>query len=409
MAERSSELEKITAIDTDSTEDVTTDDTALQTRTSDDDALMKTETPGDDAGADDEATAETEQLREQIEETRRGMGETIDAIQERLSFSNISEQVKDQVSEQISGVVDSAKDAFYGKAIEVVNNVGRGFKEIGRSDLAKKAQQNPTALALIGAGAGALLVSLLVSSKRKSKRKAASYRYDYDSHDDYDSSSDYDSSDDEVRYTESSRSELKSRESRELREANESTIQPAQRNRIGDTASSTYEGVSGAASSVYEGISGAAGTAYDGVTSAAGSAYEGLGNAASKTYEGVGSIAGKTYEGVGSVAGKTYQGMSSAAGFTYDKAGDLGEQVKINYEHYIEENPLAVGAVALALGAAVGFAIPLTKKENEYLGEYRDTVVEKAQATAQDALGSVKQMASEAQKAITDEVKTKTA
>ena len=83
--------------------------------------------------------------------------------------------------------------------------------------------------------------------------------------------------------------------------------------------------------------------------------------------------------------------------------------MKINYDHYIEENPLAVGAVALALGAAVGFAIPLTKKENEYMGEYRDNMLEKAQETAQDALGTVKQMASEAQKAITDEVKTKTA
>ena len=83
--------------------------------------------------------------------------------------------------------------------------------------------------------------------------------------------------------------------------------------------------------------------------------------------------------------------------------------MKINYEHYIEENPLAVGAVALAVGAVVGLAIPLTQKENEYMGEYRDNVLEKAQTTAQDALGTVKQMATEAQKAITDEVKTTTA
>jgi hypothetical protein len=35
--------------------------------------------------------------------------------------------------------------------------------------------------------------------------------------------------------------------------------------------------------------------------------------------------------------------------------------------------------------------------------------LEKAQTTAQEALGSVKQMATEAQKVITDEVKTKSA
>ena len=83
--------------------------------------------------------------------------------------------------------------------------------------------------------------------------------------------------------------------------------------------------------------------------------------------------------------------------------------MKKNYNHYIEENPLAVGAVALAVGAAVGFAIPLTKKENEYMGELRDNVVEKAQTTAQDAIGSVKQVASDAQKMIVEEVKSQTA
>ena len=404
MAEKSSELiENIKMIDTDSTEDKPIGETALQTR-ADDALLAENGTASDDESADDEVTPETVQLREQIEETRRGMGATIDAIQERLSFSNISEQVKDQVSEQISGVVESAKDAFYGKAIDVVNTVGRGFKEIGKSDLAKKARQNPTALALIGAGVGALLISLLVSGKKK--RKTSSYSYDYDS-------SDYDSNDDQIRYADSSRRELYSDKS------SKSSIQSGKKG-IGDTAGSAYKSVTGAAGAVYEGaadvtgtayegVASVAGSVYEGVTSAAGSVYESLGDAASKTYEGVGSVAGKTYEGVGSVAGKTYQGVSNAAGFAYDKAGDLGEQVKINYDHYIEENPLAVGAVALALGAAVGFAIPLTRKENEYLGEYRDSVVEKAQATAQDALGTVKQMATEVQNVITEEVKTKTA
>ena len=216
MAEKSSKLvEEIKMIDTDSTEDATTDNTALQTRSSDDAALTKTETLGDDVGADDDAdaddevTAETEQLRGQIEETRRGMGETIDAIQERLSFSNISEQVQAQVSEQISGAVETAKDVFFDKAGAIVNTVGRSFREIGKSDLAKKAQQNPTALALIGAGVGALLVSLLVSGNKKSK-KLASYPYEYDSGD---------SSDDEVRYTDGSRRELKSSQSSEQSES----------------------------------------------------------------------------------------------------------------------------------------------------------------------------------------------
>lgn len=380
MAEKSSQLEQIKMIDTDSTEDLAINDTSLQTRADDDQTTdLSTRDDNSDAG-DDAVTEETEQLREQIEETRRGMSETIDAIQEKLSFQNISDQVKDQVSEQISGVVESAKDAFFTKAGDVVNTVSRGFKEIGNTDLARRAQQNPTALAIVGAGIGALLIGLLVDGK-KSRKRSKSYNYDYDS------------SDDQIRYADSSRRELASGESSRQGDSRLNAV----RSRITDTASSALGSVSGAA-----------GTAYEGVTSAAGTAYETLGDVASKTYEGVGSVAGKTYEGVGTVASKTYQGVTSAAGFAYEKAGDLGGQVKINYDYYIEENPLAVGAVAFVVGAAVGFAIPMTQKENEYLGEYRDTVVEKAQATAQDALGTVKQMATEAQKVITEEVKSAT-
>jgi hypothetical protein len=367
MAEKSSELDNITAIDTDTAEEIMSGDTALQTRTGDE--LIESSTSGG-AGTDDGATAETEQLREQIVETRREMGETIDAIQEKLSFSNISEQVQAQVSEQVSGAIESAKDAFYGKAGEIVNTVGRSFRQIGNTDLAKKAQQNPTALAIIGAGVGALLVSFLVSGKKSKRRPARTKRYDYDF-------------DDDVRISDSPRRELKSSAENK---SSESTLQSA-RKKIGDTASSAIESVSGAAS-----------TAYAGITNVAGSAAETVGNAA-----------GKTYETVGSIAGKTYQGLGSAAGFTYEKAGVIGGQMKVNYNHYIKENPLAVGAVALALGAAVGFAIPLTAKENEYLGEYRDEVFDKAQATAQDALGTVKQLATEAQRVITEEVKSQTA
>lgn len=360
MAKRTS-IDNIKAIDTDSVEEAAATDntTALQTR--DDDSLTATETRDDEVNAED-VTDETEQIREQIVETRREMSETIDAIQEKLSFSNISEQVKDQVSEQISGAVESAKDAFYGKAGYIINTVGKGLKGIGKTDLAKKAQQNPQVLAIVGAGIGALLVGALIGGGKKKKR--ASYRYE-----------NFDNDDDDIRYTDEPRRELKSGKPGQSGESKDSTFQTV-KSKVGDTASSAFEGVSSVAT-----------TAYSGVSSAAGSAYEGVGNAASKTYKGIG----------------------TAAGYTYDKAGDLGEQVMKNYDYYIEENPLAVGAVALALGAAVGFAIPLTKKENEYLGEYRDNIVEKAQATAQDAIGTVKQMAGEAQKIIVEEVKTQTA
>jgi ElaB/YqjD/DUF883 family membrane-anchored ribosome-binding protein len=96
------------------------------------------------------------------------------------------------------------------------------------------------------------------------------------------------------------------------------------------------------------------------------------------------------------------------AGKAYDRVGDLGSQARDHYDYYIEENPLAVGAVALALGAAVGMAIPSTRVENQLMGETREQLMQKAQDTAGDLVDRVKQVAGEAQRTISDEVKTQT-
>src|SRR5688572_25105307 len=61
----------------------------------------------DETTVDAETAAQTEQLRSEIEETRASMGSTIDAIQERLSIQNISEQV----SEQVNSAIESAKES----------------------------------------------------------------------------------------------------------------------------------------------------------------------------------------------------------------------------------------------------------------------------------------------------------
>src|SRR5690349_10618674 len=75
------------------------------------------------ADGSSEKTDETEQIKSQIEETRNQLGETIDAIQDRLSFSNISEQV----SEHVNNAVESAKSAVYdatiGKAATIMKNI----------------------------------------------------------------------------------------------------------------------------------------------------------------------------------------------------------------------------------------------------------------------------------------------
>lgn len=92
---------------------------------------------------------------------------------------------------------------------------------------------------------------------------------------------------------------------------------------------------------------------------------------------------------VGGAAGKVSDVAGSLAHGVADGARNVGGRVS----SYYEVNPLAIGAVALAVGAVVGFAIPITKTESKYLGAARDTVVGKANELAQEAIGKAEDMA----------------
>lgn len=304
------------------------------------------ETTQTDAPADDDA----QQIREQIEETRSQMSETIDAIQDKLSIANITEQVKDQVSEQIGGAVESVKDAFFDKTGAVAKTIGKSFAQFGESDASKKVQENPWILSVAGMGIGAVLVGTLFGGK---KRKSISYRYK--------------SSDGE--------------------EKNAYTSQTRQ------TFASAGEPRKSASPSV--------------PPSAAASDFQA--DETRTTGESDGRTANSAGRSIGDKAGEIYENIGKASSYTYEKASDLGDKMKKNYSSYIEENPLAVGAAVFAVGAVIGYAIPLTDVENKYFGGMRDNVVEKAQASAQEAVDSVKQMAGDAKKIIADEVSSQLA
>jgi hypothetical protein len=83
---------------------------------------------------------------------------------------------------------------------------------------------------------------------------------------------------------------------------------------------------------------------------------------------------------------------SSAASRVTETAADLRDRTmrttrraRNQFQRLLHENPLMVGAAAIVVGAAVGMALPETERENEWLGETRDNVLEKAQDAARDA------------------------
>ena len=253
-------------------------------------------------------------------ETRSQRGETIDAIQERLSLANISEQV----SEHVNQAVETAKVAVYkatiGKAATFMKNLS---SEVSHSSIVATAKKNPLPFILIGVGAGMLVYNT------------------YSAKDSY-----------------SSGARRLSARRDELSEGESSSALGTVREKIGGLTDS---------------VSSTAGTAYDKVSDVADRAYSGAGEYVSQAY---------------------------------NKVGELGTTAKGQYDHYIEENPLAVGAVALALGAAVGMAIPSTRYEGQLMGNARQGLLEKAQDTATGLLDKTKQVVSEAGKTVADQTQS---
>ena len=75
------------------------------------------------------------------------------------------------------------------------------------------------------------------------------------------------------------------------------------------------------------------------------------------------------------------------------KARESASEVTTRFGQLLRENPLAVGAVAVAAGTAVGLALPSTQFESEYIGETSERLVDKAQEVARGAIDKVQDAA----------------
>jgi hypothetical protein len=106
---------------------------------------------------------------------------------------------------------------------------------------------------------------------------------------------------------------------------------------------------------------------------------------------------GQTQQGMGASAlNQVKETASDLANKSTQTLSDLGTKAKSGASRFGEmmrDNPLAVGAVAIAAGTAVGLMIPSTQIESEYIGETGERLVERVEDVARDALGKVQDAA----------------
>ena len=117
----------------------------------------------------------------------------------------------------------------------------------------------------------------------------------------------------------------------------------------------------------------------------AGRARERVGEAVHGAREGAGHVAHRAADAAHGVADRA-RGLASTV-------ADTSRHQARRAEDLLHEQPLAVGAFALAIGLAAGFALPVTDREVEMMGDARDRIVDRVKEAAQETTGKVQAVA----------------
>lgn len=303
---------------------------------------------------------ETEEIRADIEQTRSEMSETIEALQERLSptalkeqavdqFQDVREHVKEQVREQIQEAKAAVREATIGKVENMVHTASNTAQD-ARYTVMDTIRQNPIPAAMVGLGLAWMFMNRSSTPSRRSTNDYARVGY----------------SGDQTYYAR----------------------QPYAGGSSYYGNPSYYEEQRGSGGVVRQGqqaVSNVASRAQDTASNIAGTA----GNVASNIADTAGNVASNIADTAGNVVDQAQETVGNLAG----QAQYRVQRVEDRFQETLYQNPLAVGAVALALGTAVGLALPATRREHELMGEARDNLVEKVQGAAQDTMEKAQRVA----------------
>jgi hypothetical protein len=135
-----------------------------------------------------------------------------------------------------------------------------------------------------------------------------------------------------------------------------------------------------------------------------------LGDGVSSVKESAQSAAGKVSAAAGSAAEATSHAMhdmtDSASAYLGDASqagGEMGERMKSSFLEALEREPLVMGALGVAVGAAIGAMMPVTRTERENLGEASQSMRKAAESALSEGVEKAKGVAGDVYGAARDE------
>jgi hypothetical protein len=133
----------------------------------------------------------------------------------------------------------------------------------------------------------------------------------------------------------------------------------------------------------------AAGQALHQASNTASAAFHEASDMASGVAHRTAETASALVHGAGETASHLAHQASDVAGTVATGARRSAHRAEEGLHRTIHDNPMAVGAAAVAIGAIVGFSLPRTKAEDSLMGSARDQVVRQAGEAAETAAGAI--------------------
>ena len=319
-----------------------------------------------------------EEIERDIQQTRSHMGSTLDELQHRMSPGQMMDQVMNYFRGSSSGDGSSSTQQMMSSVSETV-------------------KQNPMPLFLIGAGLAWMMMNN--NNSGSSRTSTASYPVGGRVQTPYDP---VDSS-----YAQAP-----------LVDEYGVPIDPGYDYGDYDSSPSMKDRAAGAAAGAKAGMHSAGAKASD----AAHRTGEGVSNAAHRVGSGASNAAHRVGSGASNAAHRerisdsaryarerTSAGMHRASEAARHRAWRASQYSQYQYrraqrgfEYMLEEQPLALGAVGFAIGAAVGAAIPPTRREDQWMGSTRDNMMTQAEAYGREQAARAQAVAQAAANAARD-------
>ena len=347
-----------------------------------------------------------EEIEREIERERAGLTNTLDDLQDKFSVETIARQFSDQFREHGGDIGRSVTDAV---------------------------KRNPIALALTGAG-----LAWLMAGDRAPGRDRMGTRDSYDHRDPRNRTNYYGDRDDHSGLPVAAQQHgvIPAGQRRDLgpqpgdpskpyysgevarsgdvpswARHDDDDDPPGLAQRAGDAASRAGGRVSGAASSAGSTVAGKAKGAAGAVSDAGHSVASGARDFTSSTADRAAQLRRRLAEGTEDLSEAARERVIAAresAVRARASAASYGREGRDRAVDIFEDQPLVVGALALAVGAAIGAALPRSRTEDRYMGQHRDQLMADAErifAEEKSKLGKVAQAASDEAKKVLRETK----